>query len=276
MSFQFEGRHLKRFAATGRLDALAPESSLTEVFHENTKLTPLTARAYSTAIARFLGSAACEVTRHPSKTYSLARPAPLPVPVPAAGVEQAIAGRRSGRRYTGEPVGRKELARLLAFSHGITDARRGYRAAPSGGALYPLELYVLPRRTEGLDPAVYHYDVEHHALRVVGRGDPWQSLTACVTFSDVEIENAALVLVVTAMFQRTTFKYRDRGYRMVLMEAGGLVQTLCLLATTLGLACCLMGGFYDDALAALLGLDGAHEAPLVPIVIGRRPGGGRQ
>lgn len=270
---QYEGKHLKKAASTGRAVDLRPPDGLSEVFHESTKLSVLSGRAYSAEIAKFLASPAVSIIRHPHKVYSLSPRLPLPEPPAATAVERALGSRRSGRAYTGEALSREEVARLLALSYGVTDRRRGFRAVPSGGALYPLELYLVPLRVDGLDPGVYHYDVERHALTEIERRDLRERLAECVFFTDVEFERAALVVVITAIFERVTIKYKDRGYRGILIEAGEVVQNLYLTAGGMGIGACAMGGFLDDDLGRLLGVDGLQEAPLVPMIFGRAAAG---
>lgn len=267
---QYEGRHIKRFARTGLLEDLEPPPSLSEVFHENTKLTPISARAYGMELGRVNASPLIKtLISAPYKVYSLGPEVPLDPVAPASPLEQVIARRRSVRHYSGEALCIEEVSRLLYFGYGITDAQQRFRAVASGGALYPLEIYILPLRIDGMEAGVYHYNVEDHGLDLVRRGLDRERLEACVNFREIDLSGAALVLVVTAIFQRTTIKYQDRGYRLLLIEAGAVGQNLGLTATSLGLASCMVGGFLDDELSRLLEVDGQHEAPLLPMVFGR-------
>jgi SagB-type dehydrogenase family enzyme len=115
---------------------------------------------------------------------------------------------------------------------------------------------------------VYHYGVGQGQLDVVRPGVGLDELKATVNWQGVDIDNACLALVFGASFSRTTEKYRDRGYRMVLMEAGEAAQNLGLLATSMGLGACLLGDFNDDLLSGLLDIDGVDEAPLLPVLVG--------
>ena len=268
---RYEGRHFKRLARTGRLESLGEGSMLCEIFHENSKLTPLSAPAARAEIALFDRAAGkMQVQRSPRKVHSLADAVELPdTGPPESGLEQAIADRRSARTFSGEAITQRELARLMRYSYGVTQPRLGYRAVASGGALYPLELYAVVWKVEGLKPAVYHYDPSFHRLDVVARGDFLPSLSRCLWLDGVDAEGAALVLVITAFFVRSTIKYRERGYRMILMEAGEVAQNLSLLAAAMGLATCALGGFLDNELSGLLGADGFAEAALLPMIVGR-------
>ena len=254
---------------------LGLKSSLSQIFHENTKLTPLAGRGYAAHIAGVLHSPQAQrMMNRAYKVYTLGDQVELQEVEPRNDLERTILARRSRRRFSNEALTGEQLARLLRFSYGRTDPHGRFRAVASGGAVYPLEIYALVRAVEGLGAGIFHYDVEHHRLDVVRRGDCWEEVKRCVWLQDMEDpDQAAVVLVVTALFERTTFKYLDRGYRMVLLEAGEVAQNLALLATSLGLGGYLLGGFYDDALSALLEIDGVQEAPLLPVVLGRPPEG---
>ncbi len=261
----------KKFAHKNAL--LAPvrdRTSLSEIFHENTKLGRLKAHEYLASIQTFLRSASVrDLMTRAYKTYSLMDRAELPAVTADNTLEHSIQDRRSARAYTGESVSRAELARLLHFAYGKTDPSSYLRAVASGGALYPLELYVLAFRIADLEPGIYHYDVNRHGLDIVELGDLLPMAKDRLYAEGMGLDEAAMVVVVTSIFRRSTSKYLDRGYRMILMEAGAVVHALSLVATSLGLGVCQVGGFLDDELSASLGIDGVEEAPLIPIVLGR-------
>ncbi len=254
--------------------ALRIKSSLSEVFHENTKLGRWTTRAAAAWTLTFGRSRTYAETRgHEYKTYTLMERRALPAVAAQSDLERTIAARRSTRTFSGTAISLDELARLLRFAYGRTDDRGQFRAVASGGALYPLELYVIALNVDGLEPGVYHYGIETAHLDVVTPGECLAALKDIVYWQGIDIDRAAAVIVISAAFYRSTIKYLDRGYRMVLMEAGEAAQNLCLMATSLQLGACLVGGFHDDGLSALLEIDGLEEAPLLPIVVGR-PGFG--
>lgn len=263
---------------TNKRSVLAPvreKASLSEIFHENTKLGRLNSQEHWTWINSFLRSASVrDLTTRAYKTYSLMDRAELP-PVEAENdLEENIVARRSVREYSGEGIRREELARLFYFSYGKTGKAHPtafLRAVASGGGLYPLELYALAFDVEGLDPGIYHYNVDQHLLDVVKQGDFRAQARDLIHTEGMDLDSAALVVVITASFRRSTSKYLDRGYRMILMEAGAAAHTLSLVATSLGLGVCQVGGFLDDELSEMLGIDGLEEAPLVPILVGRKP-----
>jgi len=267
---QIERQVLKKFTGASLRATLRTRVSLSELFHENTKLTALTSRAYGAWIAQ-IGRSRTLTTMmaRAYKLYTLCDSVSLDTTPPGNDVERTIAARRSQRRYTGEAIDLYTLARLLHFCYGRTDARRHYRAVASGGALYPLEIYAVPVHVEGLPAGIYHYNVESHALDIVSHENRLDAFKPCVWFEDIQIDDAAVLFFVTAVFERSTLKYKDRGYRMILMEAGEAAQNLALVAESLGLGACLVGGFHDDTVSKLLDIDGCDEAPLLPIVVGR-------
>jgi SagB-type dehydrogenase family enzyme len=249
---------------------LKEKNSLSEIFHENTKLGPLTSRAYTAWILNFARSHKAQKTIDEAyKVYTLMERRELPAVEARTELERTIADRRSVRKFSGAPLGLEELARLLFFTYGRTDRRGAFRAVASGGALYPLELYVVALNVDGLEPGLYHYGVETGGLDVIKPGDPRAELKELVGWDGIDIDNAAVAIVITAAFRRNTVKYLDRGYRMILMEAGEAAQNLSLLATSMDLGACLLGGFHDDRLSDFLDIDGVDEAPLLPVLVGR-------
>lgn len=270
MQKELDYRLTKLFRDGGRRSPFRVESSLSEIFHENTKLTPITSRVFRQSMAAFAASKVLkEMAEQPYKKYSLDDKAVLPSLEPGNDLEETLAARRSRRLYTGEAISLEQLSRLLHFSYGRTGDGGRKRPVPSGGALYPLEIYVAARKVEGLEPWLYHYDIEENSLDVVVREDPWPDLKECLALQDMDDpDTCAAVIFVTAIFERSTIKYQDRGYRMILMEAGEVGQSMALLATRMGLGSYFLGGFTDDALSDVLRIDGVGEAPLLPMVVG--------
>lgn len=182
-------------------------------------------------------------------------------------IEQSLLERRSIRSYTGEPVTLQELSQLLWAAQGITDVR-GFRTAPSAGALYPLEVYVVAGNVQNLAPGVYRYEPDEHELAQLMDGDKRNEL-ADAALAQAWVKEGALVIVFTAVYERTTIKYGERGIRYVHMESGHAAQNLCLQATALGLGVVTVGAFSDEQVAKLLNFpDG--EQPLYIIPVGRR------
>lgn len=183
-------------------------------------------------------------------------------------VEEALSKRRSIRDYTDEALTLQEVSQLLWAAQGITDPR-GFRTAPSAGALYPLEVYVVVGDVENLAKSVYKYNPHEHELVKVVEGDKRADL-AKAAVGQSWVEKAAIDIVITGVYERTTQKYGERGIRYVHIEVGHAAQNVCLQATAMGLGAVTVGAFYDDQVGKILNLlEG--EQPLYIIPIGRRP-----
>jgi SagB-type dehydrogenase family enzyme len=208
----------------------------------------------------------------PYKEYPGVRGVDLPqVPAPAGpSLETVILRRRSVREYAKRPVTLDELTRLLHYSAGITDRRDptfAFRAVPSSGALFPIELYPVIFNVEGVPPGAYHYAIRPHRLELVRPGSFRQEVFQAAVSQEM-IQRAALVLVLTGLFERVQWKYVDRSYRYLLLEAGHLGQNVYLVATALGLGPCGIGAYFDDDLNRLLGIDGRNEVTVYLMAIG--------
>jgi SagB-type dehydrogenase family enzyme len=182
-------------------------------------------------------------------------------------LEQSLLERRSVRDYSGQPLTLQEISQLTWAAQGLTDPR-GFRTAPSAGGLYPLELYIVVGDVEGLAAGVYRYQPDGHQLVKTGDGDKRAELAEAALEQDW-VEAAAVDFVFTAVYERTTGKYGERGIRYVHMEVGHAAQNLCLQATALGLGAVTIGAFYDDQISRLLNLP-ADEEPLYVIPVGRK------
>ena len=206
-------------------------------------------------------------TPAPSPTQANAITLPKPQYDSEVSLEQSLLERRSIRKYTGEPVTLQELSQLLWAAQGITDPR-GFRTAPSAGALYPLEVYVVAGDVENLVAGIYKYDPDEHDLVPVLDGDKRSEL-AYAALAQSFVKEGALALVFTAVYERTKVKYGERGIRYVHMEAGHAAQNVCLQAIALGLGAVTVGAFHDEQVAELLNLPD-DEQPLYIIPVGRR------
>ena len=189
-----------------------------------------------------------------------------------SGLITALTGLISDRTYAPTPMSLDELSRPLYLTGGITSGLHGNarRAAPSSGALYPIELYPVIHNVEGVAPGVYHYDVRNHALEQLRQGD----LRGHVVEQGIAQEflgQCGVVLFVTMILQRMRPKYQDRSYRYGLLEAGHVGENAYLAATSMGLGACAVGAFMDDAINAMLGVDGVEEAAVYMLAAGHVP-----
>lgn len=194
---------------------------------------------------------------------------PLPAPHrPSVNVWEVLDARRSRREYLPGPLSLEELSALLHAAQGITEPRWGFRASPSAGALYPIETYVAVHDVAGLEPGLYHYGVAEHVLEPMRTGDLRASLVIIGVGQEM-LGTAQVCFILTAVFQRTRWRYRERAYRYILLEAGHIGQNIYLAATGLGLGACAIGAFLDDRINDLLGVDGEEEAALYLLTVGR-------
>jgi len=213
--------------------------------------------------------------RQPSdhKVYPAEGRVPLPEPLREGGpgLWSLLQRRRSERRYTQESLSLAELAQVLWAGDGMTLAAddMALRTAPSAGALYPIESYVAVHRVADLAAGVWHYDIRRHALDPVRLGDVRVETARAALDQQIAL-TADAVLLWSAVFERTTWKYRQRGYRYMYMEAGHIAQNTALAALGLGLATCQIAALYDEEANALVGADGQRESVLYMSTLARR------
>ena len=195
-----------------------------------------------------------------------------PAELPDVPLADALRARVSCRRFLADPVGLDQLACVLRASYG-SETRSGEvmqdRPAPSGGGLYPLEATLLVRAVDGLEPGVYHYVPAANGLEQVQAIDLPRAFLTYLFMGQPWVAEAAVICVLSFVGARSLTKYGDRGYRYALIEAGHTMQNLNLAAAACGLGSVDLGGFYDDELAVLAGLDVEREIPLYCCAIGR-------
>jgi len=186
---------------------------------------------------------------------------PTPIKDGQNSLEKLLLDRRTVREFSDAPVSLSEIGQLLWAAQGITDAR-GYRTAPSAGALYPLELYVVSLE------AIYHYEPMDHSLSLVQEGDFRANLCE-VALNQEAICEAPVTIVITAVYERIERKYGStRSPRYVHLEAGHAAQNLLLQAVSLNLGATPIGAFEDKKVQSILGVPSDHE-PLYLIPVGR-------
>ena len=198
----------------------------------------------------------------PSKTIAL----PEPRTDGNVSVEQALRDRRSVRSYKDDPLDLAEISQILWSAQGITSTR-GFRTAPSAGALYPLELYLVAGNVLNLPPAIYKYTPHDHALIEITSGDKRSQLSRAA-LRQSSIRKAPAVLLFCAVYERVTGKYGQRGIRYVHMEVGHAAQNVCLQVIALGLHTAVIGAFRDEEVKVIANL-AADEQPLYLLPIGR-------
>lgn len=192
----------------------------------------------------------------------------LPAPVLKGQISlvETLEKRRSIRSFGDEALTIDEISQLLWAAQGITDDD-GFRTAPSAGALYPLELYIVSRNVAGLAPGVYNYAPWQHELIKVGDKEVFTELTEKALMQSWAQRSAAII-VISAVYERTTVKYGQRGIRYVHMEVGCAAQNIYLQATSLSLGTTFIGAFDDEKVKSILNL-ADDEQPLSVMPVGR-------
>lgn len=204
------------------------------------------------------------------KTYPEAKRIQLPDPDHRGMiVEEAINKRRSVRNYSAGPLSMNQLSQLLFAAQGITGTMYDHplRSAPSAGALYPFEIYLVVNNVQGLSSGIYHYAVLPHALERVKSGDFSDHITDAGLKQDM-LGEADVTFVLAAIFDRVRHKYGERGYRYAYIEAGHISQNIYVQAVSLGLGSVSVGAFLDDRVNQLIGVDGQKEAAIYLHAIG--------
>ena len=195
---------------------------------------------------------------------------------------QLLASRRSTRAYQSYSISLNELFVLLHYAYGITSrvceaSEEGsppvewcWRTVPSAGGLYPLEIYPVLINSQ-IKNGLYHYRPDCNGLEVLNDNlnfEAFEEATNAASF--LNSKDACLAIMVTGVFERTFIKYGERAYRFILQESGEVLQNLSILSETLGLGSCIIGGFLDEKLNSILGVDGVFESTLGLIYIGKK------
>ncbi len=175
-------------------------------------------------------------------------------------LEETLQRRRSQRIFKSQDLTLEQISQLLWACQGITEPSFGGRTAPSAGALYPLEVYVVKK--EG----VFHYLPKEHALIRIKKGDVRKELAHTALGQDPPAK-APVSFVISAVYARTKIKYGERAERYVKLEAGHACQNLLLQAVALNLGGVPIGAFYDSEVQEVLSLPSDHE-PLYIVPIG--------
>lgn len=191
---------------------------------------------------------------------------PRPTTDGQISLEKAIASRRSVRNFSDRSLTLEQVSQLLWAAQGITEPKRGLRAAPSAGACYPISLYLAAGRVEGLEPGLYQYSSSGHQLRKKSSGDLRQELSKAALGQDC-VASAPAVIGLAADYGRIRPRYGDRSIRYTDMEAGHIGQNASLQAAALGLGSVMVGAFDDEAAKKALALP-TEEVLLYLIPVG--------
>ena len=191
----------------------------------------------------------------------------LPEPIfdSSVSIEQSLAERRSVRSYSGKSLSLSDVSQLMWAAQGLTQDMF-FRTAPSAGALYPLEVYLVVGNVDGMTAGVYRYVPSRHSMTRTLDGDRRDELCR-VSLSQPHIRDAAAVIVVTAVYSRTMAKYGNRGIRYAHVEVGCAAENVYLQGISLGIGTCAVGAFEDETAASILYLP-ISEKPLLMLPLG--------
>jgi SagB-type dehydrogenase family enzyme len=207
----------------------------------------------------------------PYKQYPVAPEIEMEAPAIEGGdpLWTTVAKRRSVRNFKEQPLSKQDISQLLWATQGITRKDKGFefRACPSAGALYPVETYLVINNVETIEAGIYHYKIPDHCLEQLQKGDFRLKIAQAALDQDMAFA-ASAVFVWTALFARAKWKYEQRAYRYVYLDAGHIAQNLALAAVGLNLGTCQIAALYDQEVNSLLGIDGEGESVLYMSVVG--------
>lgn len=194
---------------------------------------------------------------------------PLPKPTKNLSLDATLRKRKSIRNFSQKSLGIEQLSYILWASTGIQRKEDGFefRTVPSAGALYPIETYLVINRTDKLKKGIYHYSVKSHCLEELKLGD-FGRPSALAALGQKMCLEAAVVFIWTAIFNRSKWKYQQRAYRYIYLDAGHIAQNVALASTSLGLGSCQIGALFDDEVNNIIGVDGAEESVIYMSVAG--------
>ena len=198
--------------------------------------------------------------------------ASIPLPKPSldgkVSVEKAIKERRTIRDFKDRLLSLNHLSQLLWAAQGVTDPNGMKRAAPSAGALFPLDIYVIvgEKGVKGTEAGVYHYLPRTHEILLIAKGDLRKEV-ASASLQQMWMVQASVIFIITAEYKRNAWKYAERGIRYALIEVGHVGQNLFLQAEAMGLGAGIVGAFNDLEVSKVAGLPPKHE-PLLIMPVG--------
>jgi SagB-type dehydrogenase family enzyme len=212
----------------------------------------------------------CQETREETSLQNSA-PEIIQLPTPhfdsETSVEKALQQRRSVRSYKEDPLSVSDISQILWAAQGITEKTYGLRTAPSAGALYPLELYLVVTNVDRLMPGVYKYIPQDHTIKKIIDGDKRIDVSNAALKQDA-IENSSAIVIIAAIYERTEVKYGNRSERYVHIEVGHVGQNIYLQSVSLGIGTVMIGAFKDEDLKRVLGF-AKDEYPLAIMPFGK-------
>ena len=203
----------------------------------------------------------------------IALPAPASIQAPSIDLRIAVEQRRSARNYAGIPLTLEELAFLLWMTQGVkkvTPRPVTFRTVPSAGARHAFETYLLVNQVEGLAPGLYRYAALEHSLVELNLApDICEQLTqACGNQN--QVRTSAVTFAWVAVIERMCWRYVERGYRYLFLDAGHVCQNLCLAAEAIACGTCAIAAYDDEVTNQVLGLDGEELFTIYLASVGKK------
>jgi SagB-type dehydrogenase family enzyme len=200
-------------------------------------------------------------------------PRPEDLSVPPVDLRTAIERRRSVREYIREPLSPDELSFLLWCTQGVRQVSGTFwtiRTVPSAGSRHAFETYLLLNDAEGFDPGLYRYLALTHRLQLVDRDPTVAHRITAACFDQQFILKSGVTFIWTAVPYRMTWRYGERGYRDLHLDAGHVCQNLYLAAEAIGCGVCAIAAFEDDMMNAILGIDGSDQFVIYLATAGKK------
>jgi SagB-type dehydrogenase family enzyme len=204
------------------------------------------------------------------KTYPKCKRILLPnYKAPSVDLDEVIKNRKSIRNFSDKPLSIEQISYLLWASTGIQRKENNYeyRTAPSAGALYPIETYLVINNVEKIPKGIYHYNIKDHLIEELKQGDFRKHITHAALEQQM-CYNAALVFIWTAIFDRSKSKYNQRAFRYIYLDVGHIAENLALASTGLRLASCHIAALFDDEVNQIINVDGKKESTIYMTVMG--------
>lgn len=198
--------------------------------------------------------------------------APADLTVGGLSLREAIAQRKSQRRFTDAPLSLEELSFLLWATQGVhrilPDGHASMRTVPSGGARHPFETYLLVHHVTSLEPGLYRYlALDHRLCRLSALPPEEQAKTAF--YEQTFAVKSAVTFVWTAIPYRTEWRYHIASAKLIAVDAGHVCQNMYLACAAIGAGTCAIGAYNQKALDALLGVDGVDEFAIYAAPVGK-------
>src|SRR5512137_1131262 len=209
----------------------------------------------------------------PEEGKFISLPQPSMISVPPLDIRSALESRRSVRRYSEKFLTIEELVYLLWCTQGIREKQEPYatfRTVPSAGGRHAFETYLQINRVKGLEPGLYRYLAFSHRLLLI---DPDPGMADCLAdacLGQAMVRDSAVVFIWSCVIYRMAWRYSERAYRLVHLDAGHVCQNLYLAAEQIGCGACAIGAFDDEIMAGLLGTDGTEEFVIYCATVGNK------